>query len=154
MEAERLRWARDRSARVARARASTTGGFEATVAAGVAEAALAAAAATAAAAGDLGTCGETAGQAASCVRAGAGGQRVMHNEDGGGKDGDSGACEEIRRAARGGGVGGGGVTEAGIVFVGENAVEGGRPGVQAGAAAAAARPAEAAIVVGRGLAVS
>ena len=91
VEAERLRWARDRSVRVDRARASTTGGVEATVAAGVAEAALAAAAATAAGAGDLGTCGEMAGQAA-CVRAGAGGQRVVHKEGGGGKDGDSSAA--------------------------------------------------------------
>ena len=42
------------------------------------------------------------------------------------------------------------MTEAEIASVGENAVEGGRTGVQAGAAAAAARPAEAAIVMGRG----
>ena len=45
------------------------------------------------------------------------------------------------------------MTEAEIVFVGENEVEGGRTGVQAGAAAAAVRPAEVALVIGRGRAV-
>ena len=97
MEARRLRQARDRSAWIARARASEAEEAGAIVADGAAAgAALAAAAATAAAAADPATCGDMVGQA-TYVCDGVGMQEVVWEGGGRGKDSGGGAYEGVWR---------------------------------------------------------
>ena len=153
VEAGRLRQARDRNERIAKARASEAGGAAAAGTA-VAAAALAAAAATAAAAADSTTCGDKV-QRAACVHDSVGMQRVMQEGDGGGKDSSGDAGEETNAAVRGGGARGGGVPKTRIGLEEENVEVEDGAGAQAGTAVAAARPAEATrLVVGRGREVS
>ena len=140
VEAGRLRQARDRCERIARARASVAGGAAAAAAAG---AALAAAAVEAAAAADPAACEDMMKQAA-CVRDSMGVQGMVQEGDGGGKDSDGDACEDANMATIGGGAKGGDVPKTRPRSEGESGEVEDGVGAQAGTVAAAAGPAEAA----------